>query len=258
MKICPDCSAEYTDWVVRCTDCGATLIANENTEDEQVAYDLSSWSLPALSLVSELMAERDLPHEWRANELFIDPEIEEEVDALLADVETELGEQGTGVAPEGAAGEIVYDLADWDDEQRATLNVRLEESSVPFRWESDSLVIAEADEGLCEALLDEVEYGETEDPDAEDPDGETVDRLFLAAGRLSSDPGDSHGLENLSAVLPQVNATRPPFGFNRVAWRQIALTTDRLAGLLTDEDEPDGEAASAVARELTVLLQPFV
>jgi hypothetical protein len=276
MKICPDCDAEYTDWVSTCTDCGATLVAegeghrhddddddsegvdsvddrDDGIEPERVVYELGTWSLPAQSYTAQLLAEREVPHEWNGTDLTIDPAEEDQVDALLAEVETEHGVQDSG----GAAGEVVYDLGEWTTLQRTTLEERLVESEVPFRWEDDSLVIAENDEGFTEALLDEVEYGDEEDEDARDPDDQTVDSLFLAASRLGSDPGDSHGLKTLAAVMDQVSASRPPFGFNRIAWRQIAFSTDKLSGLLADGDIPSEDSAAA-ANELRLLLQPFV
>jgi hypothetical protein len=288
MKICPDCDAEYTDWVSNCTDCGATLVAeghahgnghddaaddadhadgdavshgvpdhvsvhDDDIEPERVVYELGGWSLPAQSYTAQLLAEREVPHEWDGTDLVIDPEEEDQVDALLAEVETEHGVQDSG----SAAGEVVYDLGEWTTLQRSTLEERLVESEVPFRWEDDSLVIAENDEGFTEALLDEVEYGDEEDEDARDPDDQTVDSLFLAASRLGSDPGDAHGLKTLAAVMDQVSASRPPFGFNRIAWRQIASSTDKLSGLLADGEVPSEDSAAA-ANELRLLLQPFV
>jgi hypothetical protein len=288
MKICPDCDAEYTDWVTTCTDCGATLVgesthAHQNSDDagadgevvggdrldddtefddtefdddvdpERIVYDLASWTIPAQSTTAQLLAEREIPHEWKGTDLTIDPAEEDVVDALLGEVEQEHGVQPTGTS----AGEVVYDLDDWTTLQRTTLDSRLIESEVPFRWEGDSLVIAESDEGFTEALLDEVEYGDEEDEGGRDPDDQTVDSLFLAASRLGSDPGDSHGLKTLASVIDQVSMSRPPFGFNRVAWRQIASSTDKLAGLLADGDVPSEDSA-AVANELRLLLQPFV
>jgi hypothetical protein len=289
MKICPDCDAEYTDWVTTCTDCGATLVGesahahrngegaeaetdvvggdgldgdaefdddsefDDDVEPERIVYELASWSIPAQSTTAQLLAEREIAHEWKGTDLTIDPAEEDVVDALLAEVEQEHGVQPTGTS----AGEVVYDLADWTTLQRTTLDGRLFESEVPFRWEGDSLVIAESDEGFTEALLDEVEYGDEEDDGGRDPDDQTVDSLFLAASRLGSDPGDSHGLKTLASVIDQVSMSRPPFGFNRVAWRQIAASTDKLAGLLADGDVPSDDSA-AVANELRLLLQPFV
>jgi hypothetical protein len=284
MKICPDCAAEYTDWVTTCTDCGGTLVGeharghgddgtesddarefddddaelddaelDDDTEPERIVYELSAWTLPAQSTTAQLLAEREIPHEWKGTDLTIDPAEEDVVDALLAEVEAEHGVQPTG----SSAGEVVYDLADWTTLQRTTLESRLIESEVPFRWEGDSLVIDESEEGFTEALLDEVEYGDEEDDAARDPDDQTVDSLFLAASRLGSDPGDSHGLKTLASVIDQVSMSRPPFGFNRVAWRQIAVSTDKLAGLLADGEVPSEDSAAA-ATELRLLLQPFV
>jgi hypothetical protein len=258
MKTCPDCDANYTDWVTLCTDCGAVLTGDFDEdgelEPERVVYELAGWSLAARSLVTERIAEAGVPHEWDGDDLIVDPVHEEEADELLQAVEDELGEQAAPVA-----GEVVYDLADWAADRRELLGSRLEEAEVGYRWEGSALVVNEADEPLTDTILDEVEFGGDEDEDGpiEEPDDQTVDRLFMAAERLSKDPTDSAGVKALSSVFGQVHPRRPPFGFDRLAWRQIADSTDRLAGALADGDVP-ADDSSAIARELRVLLQPFV
>jgi hypothetical protein len=260
MKICPDCDAQYTDWVTLCTDCGAVLAGDFDDdgefEPERVVYELGGWTLAARSLVTERIAEEGIPHEWDGDDLIVDPAHEEEADQLLQSVEDEVGEQAAPVA-----GEVVYDLTDWATDRRVLLGERLEEAEVAYRWEGTALVIAEADEPLTDTILDEVEFGandgDDEDGPIEDPDDHTVDRLFLAAERLSSNARDGSGLKALASVLEQVHPRNPPFGFDRLAWRQIATSTDRLASALADGETPTDDA-SAIATELRLLLQPFV
>ncbi|MEO7428329.1 MAG: hypothetical protein ABIY48_03000, partial [Acidimicrobiales bacterium] len=57
----------------------------------------------------------------------------------------------------GAPEEVVYDLDDWNDRDRAMLRDRLETLGVPHRWEELSLVVAAANEAWVERIMDQVE-----------------------------------------------------------------------------------------------------
>lgn len=53
--------------------------------------------------------------------------------------------------------QVVYDLDEWNDDDRAVLRGRLELLAVPHRWEGASLVVAASDEAWVERILDQVE-----------------------------------------------------------------------------------------------------
>lgn len=57
----------------------------------------------------------------------------------------------------GAPDEMVYELDDWSERDRAVLRERLETLGVPHHWEETSLVVAADDEAWVERIMDQVE-----------------------------------------------------------------------------------------------------
>jgi hypothetical protein len=66
-----------------------------------------------------------------------------------------------GALPEDA--QVVYELAEWDDDQRGTLGELLAESDVPHLWEGTDLVVADYDEALVDMLCAEIEGVDPDD-----------------------------------------------------------------------------------------------
>ena len=52
--------------------------------------------------------------------------------------------------------------------------------------------------------------------------------------------------------------TRPPYGVDIRLWQRTCELADELADALVDGDEPDHDAAVAVAAELHDLLRPYI
>jgi hypothetical protein len=55
------------------------------------------------------------------------------------------------------ASDVVFDLDDWSDDDLAALRQRIDEVGMPHTWEGASLVVAPADEGWAELLIEQVE-----------------------------------------------------------------------------------------------------
>lgn len=70
---------------------------------------------------------------------------------------------------DGTPDEIVYELDDWSDSDRAVLRERLETLGVPHSWEELTLVVAAADDAWVERIMDQVEddLSVSLDPDQE-------------------------------------------------------------------------------------------
>lgn len=92
---------------------------------------------------------------------------------------------------DGGPDEIVYELDDWSDRDRAVLRERLETLGVPHTWEGLTLVVAATDDAWVERIMDQVEddLSVSLDPDlpqiAYDLSGWDVDnreRLFSVLG----------------------------------------------------------------------------
>ena len=87
---------------------------------------------------------------------------------------------------------------------------------------------------------------------------ETLTTFFLAGERLQKNPLDAGGLEELMRALDVADRRNPPYGVERPLWEQTCELADELADALTEEDEPDTEAAQEIATELHDLLRPYV
>ena len=94
--------------------------------------------------------------------------------------------------------------------------------------------------------------------DADELPFETLTTFFLAAERLQRNTLDADGLEQLLDARRGRRARASPYGVEMSLWQQTCELADELAGALVDADEPDHEAAMAVAIDLHDLLRPFV
>lgn len=281
---CPVCGTEYEPWSTRCTQCGVALVHTSEPDnpllldDEQkVVYELAEWPLDAQAAAAQAMAEAGVPHAWEATDLVVHVDFEAQVDALLEELESELGlepaaapaeeeELDAGGDEEPGGEEVLYELDEWTPAQRQSLVERLEAAGVSYAWEGEStLVVAIADEDAVEEALDEIEFPEaldveevSEEVEAADEAGATLlSALFLAADRLKSDPGDADGLADLIVATEAADPEVPPYGFPKPVWASAVGMADELADLLADEEDRRGEA-EAKARELRNLLRPYV
>ena len=260
-------------------------------DQTRVHYDLSRWSFDQQAELASDLSEAAIPHAWDDNELLVPEEFEIATDAAISLVEDRLGiDDAALVAADGAIGEpepielgedIViteYDLAEWTDQQRHAVGTLLVRQHLPFRWDEHTLLVATEHEGSVEAILDAVESGEHDvEPVIDEPDAdaelsaqadvaggdaqlpfETLTTFFLAGERLQKNPLDASGLEELMRALDVADPANPPYGVERKLWEQTCELADELADALTEDDEPDVEAAQEIAVELHDLLRPVV
>lgn len=270
---CPVCGTEYAGWSVRCPSCGTALGAaaadldlTQVPDEEKVVYELGGWPLGVQAEAAQVMAESGVPHLWDDTDLVVHLDDEAQVDALLEEVEREAVEQGllepSGEADADGDAEIVYDLADWGEADRARLDTRLDEGGVPHVWEGTALVVAAADEALVEELLDAVEHPDALAPEPDDTAEAAEDEvrhellsdLFDAADRLKRDATDERAIDELAEVLAEADAARPPYGFPAAVWRTAVGMAEELGSrvgvavaepLGGDGADADGEADAA-------------
>ncbi|MFN8021985.1 MAG: hypothetical protein U0Q03_10700 [Acidimicrobiales bacterium] len=249
---------------------------NPNDPDAtRVHYDLAAWDFDQQAELAAAMAEADIPHTWEGTELVVPEELEDETDALIARVEAELGIES---APLSEAGErpvpielasgvptTEYDLADWSAAEIDTVGAALADARIPFRWEEQVLLVATADEGVVEALLDDVESGEyvevgaPRDPSTQEvASAEALTEFFLAAERLSKDPLDADGIDHLRRATDESDPDVAPFGVTPKLWRRTCELADEIVDALVDGDVPDHDAAMDAAAQLLELLRPHV
>jgi len=98
-RLCPLCGASYVDWAASCSDCGVALIDPDSTEDprtlaedEQLVYELASWSLDQRTEVAQVMAESGIPHAWDDDELYVHLRFESAVDDVVRTATARAGE----------------------------------------------------------------------------------------------------------------------------------------------------------------------
>jgi hypothetical protein len=120
----PDVNMEFSTTQVLCIECGLALedppqiLAPSDVDDDQIAYDLSEWPPEDRTIATADLVELGIPYRWEPNVVLIVPAaVEEQVDALLDEIdENALGED------EGVAGDALLPEEDGEDggEEAAT------------------------------------------------------------------------------------------------------------------------------------------
>jgi hypothetical protein len=239
-------------------------------EAPKVFYDLGSWTIDQQADLAAEFADREVPHAWQGAELVVPPSVEQQADAIIAEVEQRHGITYDDAAGDDATGgKTEFDLDEWQEGERAAVERALTSQHIPFHWEGNTLLVNTIHEDTVDQLLDMVEAGDIAsaavdlDADAVDDSDdqlpfETLTTFFLAGERLRRDPLDADGLEELLTAHDVADPERPPYGVDRRLWLRTCELAEGLVGALCDADVPDEEAAVVHAQELYDLLRPFV
>lgn len=248
---------------------------NVNDPDaEKVFYDLSSWTIDQQADLAAELADQAIPHAWQGTELVVPPAAEAEADAIVEAIEQRHGitYDDVEVAPgfDGGLPTTEYDLDEWPEGDRASIEQALQSQRIPFHWDGNVLLVNTMHEDTVDHLLDLVENGElataavdlerdaaTDDPDDQLP-FETLTTFFLAGERLRRNPLDADGLEELMAANEVADPDRPPYGVERRLWVRMCALADGLVAALCDDEVPNEEAAAEHAEALHELLRPYV
>ena len=259
-------------------------------EVTSVVYDLSDWTFDQQAELASDLAESEIPHAWDDTDLLVPPTYESQTDAIVDAAEARLGvvygevapialddtddeievELLTAVALAEGVPAVEYDLADWPPVDRRALTRALVQQSIPHRWEEMLLVVGSVHEAIVDALLDFIESGELAamvdveldaqvegTPDEQLP-FETLTTFFLAGERLRRNPLDADGLDQLLQAIELADPRRSPYGVDVRLWQRTCQLADELADALAASDQPDDDAALALASELHDLLRPYV
>ncbi len=178
--------------------------------------------------------------------------------------------------------EVVYDLADWEPEQRSTLDRMLTAEGVAFRWEggqassswmapgpvsgptspaqaSDQLVVADHSGELVEELIDELDHPDAldvVDDDGDDGAAEVLSSLYVASDVLVSAPGNLAAAHELGEACEAATSLAVPYGLEAGAWDDLCRRAATLAERLSvggGEDE-----IIEAARALRSAVRPLV
>lgn len=176
---------------------------------------------------------------------------------------------------------VVYDLADWTPELRATLDRLLSAEGVACTWDdpaapsswmtpgavtgppspaylSTELVVADRHADLVEELIDELDYPDAlavEDDDGDDGGAELLSSLYVAADVLCGASGQAQAGDELLAATTAMDGMAAPYGLDPGTWDELGRRARHLAGLLAAGDE---EGVVEAARDLRQVVRPLV
>lgn len=251
------------EWATTCSDCGVALVDPSAIDDlrllpeeQQVVYELATWSLDQRTNVAEAMADSGYPHTWDGEDLIVHVDHEAAVDRLLEPIEAQ-----SPVTPMEPGAQTEYDMAEWPMFERAQVVERLTEAGVAHAWEGDLLLVPAEDEAVVDDILDDIEEGGDASAlvdDGEETPFEVLESLFIAAQRLRHDVVDGEGLQRLAESMEEADPQRPPFGMDLAVWHRALAAADELADAIGGEEGILHAEAERSAEQLHDLLRPFV
>lgn len=274
-KWCLLCGGEYVAGALECADCLVPLSDRRplsldelsSEDEEQVAYDFDELAAIQRLHIDELFWKEGIAHAWEGSSLIVRDEDERRADALIDQADRD-------AFLDSEAGQVSYDLDDWDDEQRAELSAALSQAAIEHAWdEHGELVVLDEDEVRVDAMIDAIEQGEgtasidgyggdfDDGGDAAMVGGldaqDVLSELFVASDRLMHDPLDHEGVLSLVDAARMAKALALPYGFAPAVWDDLLSQVDALAELL-NRDDVDDEAVMDVATNLRTMLRQWV
>ncbi|MEY2568545.1 MAG: hypothetical protein QOE35_3074 [Actinomycetota bacterium] len=180
-----------------------------------------------------------------------------------------MSDEGVEPDDEQDDDEVVFELADWTDEDRAAVRDRLQAKGIAHEWEDGDLVVADADADAADDAIEAVEFPDELPADADDTgdgadDADADDggvgyalmsALFVAADRLQHDPEDPRVGGAFDEAADAVVAAAPPYGVAAEQWKQL----QELAANVCDQlDEADADVIARDAGALRQLLSRYV
>jgi hypothetical protein len=140
-----------------------------------------------------------------------------------------------GADDDSDEGETVYELTEWLPEERAQLDVMLEDANIAFEWDGDDLIVPSDRETDVEALFETIRG-----PGSGDDDGEGIyhamEELFATVGGLASDPMDEIRQTETVARISDIFGP-PPIGFDEVHWLRIMKESRALSQHIEEGSE---------------------
>lgn len=230
-------------------------------DTESVRYDLSEWTINQRANVASVLADAAVPHTWDGDELIVPVDDEDQVDAILDEIESQSAATDSTQSLDADEQLTEYELDDWSAAERSELSQMLTEFNVAYRWEGDVLLVPTSSEDEVDECLDSLEKGGiiiVDDDSTPQASQETLKTLFNVAQRLQRNPLDADGLTLLSVLLEDIESHRSPQNVPSSVWRQATDIADQLAAALTDDNQPDELTAIDLAGRLHAVLRPHV
>jgi hypothetical protein len=158
--------------------------------------------------------------------------------------------------------EVVFELSDWNDDDRTKLDEKLHAAGISHAWEESDLIVDEVDADKAEDAIEALEYPDelpaaTDDEAPAENEGsyEVMSALFVAADRLQRDPEDPIAGGEFDAAAETAGDAGPPYGIEAQVWQQV----QELAANVTEQlDDADAEVIARDAAALRQLLSRYM
>ena len=220
------------------------------TDDERgewLAYELHEWASESRSMLAQLLLADGVPHSWQGTTLLAHETVEEQVDALVEEVE-----QADTRELDPDEPQVAFEMEGWSGELQALLAERLGGVGVPHEFDADGdLVCHESDEEQVELVIEEL-LARSADEGLEEFDGleanDLLSALFEATDRLRRDVHDAKGVLGVLEHGRRLQAGATPFGFAATAWASLRDAAAELADRIEDEASSDEEISDLAVR----------
>jgi hypothetical protein len=224
----------------------------DDDEGEWLAYELHAWALESRLMLAQLLLADGVNHSWQGTTLLAHESVEEEVDALLEEVEQADSRELDPDEPQTA-----FEMQGWSGELQALLAERLGGAGVPHEFDADGdLVCHEADEEQVDLVIEEL-LARASEEGLEELDGleanDLLSALFEATDRLRRDVHDSKGVLRVLEHGRRLAETATPFGFAATKWQSLRDSAADLCDLIEAEDSGDDEISELATALRTTL-----
>ncbi len=265
---CFQCGNKYELGTGTCPECAVELVDEEplsvedvgTTADPQVAYELHPWSFEARRSIEGMLTSANLVHAWQGASLIVLEQDEEQIDALIEEVERSM-------LPtlDADLEHVVYEMEGWMADMQSDLSSRLGMRGIPHEFNKEGdLVTHEEDEEEIDAIVDDMTSGVKDDEIDEDAielegleTNELLTRVFVACQKLARNPLDNFAIIAFMDDVDTIERLRTPFGLDRAAWKPIVANVSALREMYEGEvaDLDDDEATQTAAAIKTALHQ---
>lgn len=229
------------------TDADEAAGIAEDEGGEWLAYELHEWASESRSMLAQLLLADGVTHSWQGTTLLAHEDVEEQVDALIDEVE-----QADSRELDPDEPQVAFEMEGWSGELQASLADRLGAVGIPHEFDTDGdLVCHEADEEQVELIIEEL-LARAGDEGLEELDGleanDLLSALFEGTDRLRRDVHDSKGVLGVLEHGRRLQQAATPFGFAATNWASLRDGAGDLCDLIEDEESIDADIADHAVR----------
>lgn len=219
----------------------------DDEHGEWLAYELHEWASESRAMLGQLLLAEGVTHSWQGTTLLAHESVEEEVDALVDEVENADDRELDPDQPQ-----VAFEMEGWSGELQALLAERLGGVGVPHEFDTDGdLVCHEADEEQVELVIEDL-LARAGDEGLEELDGldanDLLSALFEATDRLRRDVHDAKGVLGVLEHGRRLEGAATPFGFAATSWSSLRDAAAELCDLIEREDVGDDEIGDRAVR----------